>query len=79
MIDGVVVIDRDYYNTKEEQFKQVMVTQTMVRMMNCVTHTFSSGAAGLYTAAVICCNQNKAEATSAKKLSVTTGGKQLPG
>ena len=23
MIDGVVVIDRDYYNTKEEQFKQV--------------------------------------------------------
>merc|ERR550517_2447693 len=23
VIDGVVVIDRDYYNTKEEQFKQV--------------------------------------------------------
>ena len=24
VIDGVVVIDRDYYNTKEEQFKQAI-------------------------------------------------------
>ena len=24
VIDGAVVIDRDYYNTKEEQFKQVI-------------------------------------------------------
>ena len=28
MIDGVVVIDRDYYNTKEEQFKQVRLMLT---------------------------------------------------
>ena len=39
MIDGVVVIDRDYYNTKEEQFKQVKLmlsdntfTMMMLRM-----------------------------------------------
>ena len=39
MIDGVVVIDRDYYNTKEEQFKQVRLmltdntwTTTILRM-----------------------------------------------
>ena len=28
MIDGVVVIDRDYYNTKEEQFKQARLILT---------------------------------------------------
>ena len=28
VIDGVVVIDRDYYNTKEEQFKQVRLMLT---------------------------------------------------
>ena len=28
MIDGVVVIDKDYYNTKEEQFKQVRLMLT---------------------------------------------------
>ena len=32
VIDGVVVIDRDYYNTKEEQFKQVRLTTIMLRM-----------------------------------------------
>ena len=39
VIDGVVVIDRDYYNTKEEQFKQVKLmlsdntfTMMMLRM-----------------------------------------------
>ena len=35
MIDGVVVIDRDYYNTKEEQFKQVrlMLTDNTLTMI----------------------------------------------
>ena len=28
VIDGVVVIDRDYYNTKEEQFKQARLMST---------------------------------------------------
>ena len=34
MIDGVVVIDRDYYNTKEEQFKQVMVFTVQEMLTN---------------------------------------------
>jgi COP9 signalosome complex subunit 6 len=36
VIEGVVVIDRDYYNTKEEQFKQVPTENTICQILKIV-------------------------------------------
>lgn len=38
VIDNRVIIDRDYYNIKEEQFKQVF--SEMVRRLQCLTTSF---------------------------------------